>query len=177
MIEQDSSDPTGISVVGPEGGISPSRARQRKATAALSLKLSGANNTDIAKALGYPTPRAVQVAIEQALARELRENPSDRARMRQMAALRLDRLLRSVWPKAIDNADPEHLLATTKARELIAQWSKLHGLDAPQEVIVHSPTESAIEEWVAKVITLGLPPVEEDDVIDVEYDEHEELEA
>lgn len=170
MIEQDSTDSTGVVGTGRSAG----RARQRKAAAALQLKLSGASNEDVAQALGYPTPRSVQVAIEGALERELKENPTDRERMRRMAALRLDRLLRGVWPKAIDGKNPEHLLATTKARELIAQWTKLHGLDAPSEVIVHSPTETAIEQWVAKVINIGLPPVEEDDVLELEAGDVEE---
>lgn len=176
MIEQNSEDPTGVSSDGVKG-LSPIRARQRKAAAALQLKLSGANNADICVALGYPTPRAVQVAIERALEKELKESGSDREKLRQMASLRLDRLLRGVWPKAIDSDHPEHLLAVTKARELVAQFSKLHGLDAPTEMIVHSPTEAAIEEWVAKVINLGAPPVEEDDVLELDEADIKELGA
>lgn len=177
MIEQDSTDPTGVKWDGKGGGLSPTKARQRKAAAALQLKLSGASEGDIAQALGYPTERSVRLAIEKALEKELRENPKDREKMRQMASMRLDRLLRSVWPKAIDMDNPEQLVAVTKSREIIADWRRLHGTDAPAEVIVHSPTENTIEEWVAKVINLGLPPVEEDDVLDLDEDDYTETQS
>lgn len=166
MIEQDSNDPTGVANFSTTGNT-PGRARQRKANAAVQMRLGGATWAEIAQALGYPTPRQALVATEKALEKELK-NPDDRETLRQMASVRLDRLLRGVWPKAINPENPEHLLAVTKAREVIAQFSKLHGLDAPSEVIVHSPTTTAIEEWVARAVSIGLPQVEELDVIDVE---------
>lgn len=164
-LTQDPEDPTGVAWDG--DGTYPTRARTRKAAAGLQMKLAGATWAEIAMTLGYPTPRAALVAVETCLEAELHET-DQRAKLRSMASLRLDRLLRSVWPKAIDPENPEHLLAVTKARELIATFTKLHGLDAPSEVIVHSPTAEAIEAWVAKAVAVGLPNVDEDDVLELE---------
>ena len=172
MIEQSPEDPSGIWSTNPNSGQSASAARLRKATAGMQMRLAGATWAEIALALGYSTPRSALVAVEKALAKELKD--TDRAQLRQMASLRLDRLLRSVWPKAVDPDNPEHLLAVTKAREVISTFTKLHGLDAPSEVIVHSPTADAIEQWVARAVSLGLPEVDEDDVIDVDFDDPEE---
>lgn len=166
MHQQDANDPTGVSNV-PGTPPTATPARLRKANASIQMRLAGATWAEIAQALGYPTPRAALVAVEKALEKEL-QSQDDRETLRSLASLRLDRLLRSVWPKAVDPANPEHLLAVTKARELVAQFSKLHGLDAPAEVIVHSPTVNQIEEWVARAVSLGLPAVEEYDVIDVD---------
>lgn len=168
MIEQTPEDPTGIRA-DINSGESAKRARMRKATAGIQMRLAGATWAEIALACGYATPRTACVAVEKALVKEL--TTSDRAELRQMASLRLDRLLRSVWPKAVDPDNPEHLLAVTKAREVISSFTKLHGLDAPSEVIVHSPTTDAIEQWVAQAVALGLPEVDEDDVIDVDFDD------
>lgn len=170
-ISQDSNDPTGVS--GGQGR-SLARARERKANAALSLALAGAEWTQIAMSCGYPTPRAARVAVERALEKQLENDPDAKARMRLLASKRLERLLMSVWTKANDPEHPEHLLANTKARELVASWTKLHGLDAPAEVVVHSPTNEMIEAWVAKIVTHELPPVQDDDIIDLGEDDYEE---
>lgn len=170
MIEQNFEDPTGVSDVRSHGnGVPAQLARQRKATAGIQMRLAGATWAEISLALGYATPRSALVAVEKALAKELKG--SDRTKLREMASLRLDRLLRSVWTKAVDQDNPEHLLAVTKAREIISTFTKLHGLDAPSEVIVHSPTTDAIEQWVASAVALGLPEVEEDDILDVDFED------
>lgn len=164
-IQQDSNDPTGVS--GPNRG-NANRARERKANAALALALAGAEWTQIAMSCGYPTARAARVAVERALEKQLETDPDAKAKMRLMASKRLERLLLSVWTKANDPEHPEHLLANTKARELVGSWTKLHGLDAPAEVVVHSPTNDMIEAWVARIVTHELPPVEDDDIIDID---------
>jgi len=115
---------------------------------------------DIAASLGYPTGRTAKVAVERALERQL-ANDEDRAKMRRMAAVRLDRLLRSVWPKAINPEHPEHLAAVGKARDLLGDHRKLFGLDAPTEVTVHNPDAAEIEAFVARLVT-PLPVVEYD---------------
>lgn len=164
-MEQNSEDPTGVS--SPRPGTELNRARSRKANSAIQLRLSGATWAEIAEALGYPTARAALVATEKALEKQLTEN-GDRERMRNLAGQRLERLLRGVWSKAINPEDPEHLLASTKAREIIGQHAKLFGLDAPTEIVVHSPTAVELERWVAQVVTVGQPQVEEFDIFDAD---------
>jgi hypothetical protein len=163
MIAQDSSDPTGIRAPArtkddPNG--TAGRARNRKGNAALALAVGGMGWDDIAASLGYPTGRTAKVAVERALERQL-ANTEDRAKMRRMAAVRLDRLLRSVWPKAINPEHPEHLAAVGKARDVLTDHRKLFGLDAPTEVTVHNPDAAEIEAFVARLVT-PMPVVEYD---------------
>lgn len=163
MHAQDSSDPTGIRSTPATAG--PAKvARARKADAAVAMRIAGASWEEIARTLGYATPRLALTATERALQRQLVTEES-REQMRAMAGARLNRLLRSVWPKAINDQDPEHLFAVTKAKEIIDRHAKLYGLDAPTEVIVHNPTLTEIEQWVAKVVSVGAPPVAEYDII------------
>lgn len=167
--KQDSSDPTGVASPQRHGdpGNSASRARARKANAALQMRLAGATWEEIAQAVGYPTPRQALVATEKALEKQL-QTEGDREKMRKLAGARLDRLLRSVWPKAIDPNSVEHLQAVTKARDIIDRHAKLFGLDAPTEYVVHSPAQEELEAWVAKVISVQSPPVQEPDIFDIE---------
>lgn len=168
MQAQDSTAPSGVSSNLADERAGPTRtlhaARHRKADAAVSLRLAGASWSEIATTLGFPTPRQALVATERALARQLVQ-VEDREKMRAMAGARLERLLRSTWPKAIDPENPDQLVAVSKAREVIADHRKLFGLDAPAEFIVHSPTQSEIERWVSSILTSQAPPVEEYDII------------
>lgn len=169
MRRQDSTHPTGVSTDegrdqrGGTGRSTVSAARARKANAAVQLRLAGATWEEIALALGYPTPRQALVATEKALEKQL-DSDVDREKMRKLAGQRLERLLRSVWGKAVDENHPDHLLAATKAREIIDRHAKLFGLDAPTEVVVHSPTQQELESWVLKVVNLGAPSAEPYDI-------------
>lgn len=166
-MQQDSTDPTGIAAPArghTTPGTNAGRARMRKANAALQMRYAGATWNEIAQALGYPTPRTAMVATEKALEREL-ANADDREKLRRLAGARLERLIRAVWPKAINPDDPDQLIAVGKAREVIADHRKLFGLDAPTEVIVHNPSQAELEAWVAKVVAYQIPEVVEYDII------------
>jgi hypothetical protein len=173
MLRQDSTDPTGIADDSPRGSSAVARARDRKANAAIQLRIAGADWNEIAQALGYPTARAALVATERALEKELHTEESQKA-MRAMSGKRLERLLRGVWTKAIDPAHPEHLLAVDKARQLIDRHAKLYGLDAPTEFVVSNPAQQELEKWVASVISTQRPALEEADIFDAEIVEDEE---
>jgi len=165
MHEQDSSDPTGVRGQSGKGhGSELAKARHRKANAAVQMRLAGATWGEIATALGYPTPRQALVATERALVKQLDTN-DDREKMRKVAGARLERLLRSVWPKAIDPDNPDHLLAVTKAREIVDRHAKLYGLDAPTEVVVHNPTQTELESWVTRLLAATEPRVVGYDII------------
>ena len=170
---QDSSHPTGVVDEHKEGRGEPARiARNRKADAALSMKMSGATWSEIALTLGYPTPRQAMLQVEKALVRQLNED-EDKAKMRQVSGARLERLLRGIWNKAINPNDPEQMTAVSRARELIADHAKLYGLNAPTEVTVHSPTNSELEDWVLQMTATMVPDVEEPDIYDAEVIEIE----
>lgn len=172
-MQQDSSDPTGVS--GEEGSPGLVRARERKSNAALRLKDMGASWQEIADVLGYPTARAACVAVEKALERELQTSESQ-ARMRQMASRRLDSLLRSVSTKAHNPNHPEHLAAVSRAADIVGRWIKLHGLDAPTEVVIHSPSQTELEAWVGRVLQQEVPALEEGNIFDAEWHDDEDPE-
>lgn len=173
MQAQDSTHETGVAVVeGTRGGKEVTRARDRKAKSALALSLQGANWRTIARQCGYPTERAAKVAVELMLERRL--DAMDRQHLRLLVSGRLDALLKPLWKKATDEESPEHLAAVGRAREIIADTRKLWGLDAPQEITIHSPTQEQIDEWVARVMTGTLPEVEEADIVEADIVEDED---
>jgi len=79
-------------------------------------------------------------------------DPEGRERLRQEAAARLERLMRSVWSKAVNPGDPEHLPAIRVALSLVDRHIRLLGLDSPQEIVVHNPTTQEIDAWVAEML-------------------------
>jgi hypothetical protein len=179
-MQQDSSDPTGVKDThqradgAPVGSKEVIRARERKANSAIALRRHGASWDEIAEVLGYPTGRMALVAVERALEKELQTEESKKF-MRKMAGERLDRMLRAVYPKAIDEDHPEQFAAVDRARALIGDHRKLFGLDAPTEMVVHNPNQSEIEKWVSQVLEAQSPPVQEADIFDVEsWEEGEE---
>jgi len=172
MQAQDSNDPTGVVVVAGKHSKELTRARKRKANAALALSLAGADWKQISRSCGYPTPRAAKVAVELML--EKRLDAMDRDHLRLQVSGRLDSLLRSVWNKAHDQDSPDHLPAVGRARDIIADHRKVWGLDAPTEVMVTSPTQGQLDEWVARVLSTTMPTVEEFDIVDGEVLEDED---
>jgi hypothetical protein len=173
VIQQDSSHPTGVNGPvrkhGDGAQKSLDRARDRKANAALEMRLAHADWDEIAEALGYPTARAALVATEQALERRL-VGSEDRDKLRQMAGTRLERMTRALWSKAIDPKNPEQMAAQRETRANIDRFAKLFGLDAPTEVVVHSPTQQELEEWVERVSSTQVPDLEEPDIFDIDLE-------
>ena len=127
----------------------------RAGAAALALRLAGAGYDEIADALGLTSSAVARENVEVALEARAWDDLAGRERMRSEAGARIERLLRSVWGKATNPDDAEHLPAVKVARELIDRYVRLYGLDAPTEVIVHNPTVSEIDTWVAAVISSG----------------------
>jgi hypothetical protein len=171
--EQDPTHPTGVSDDSPKGGSAVARARDRKANAAIQMRLAGATWDEVAEVVGYPSARTAIVATEKALEKELRTEESQKM-MRSLVGKRLERLLRSVWTKAINSEHPEHLQAVDRARQLIDRHAKLYGLDAPTEFVVSSPSASELEKWVSTVLKESRPALPEADIFDVEVVEDEE---
>jgi hypothetical protein len=73
-----------------------------------------------------------------------------------------------VAPKAKDQTSPEHLAAVGRYREIVADFRKLYGLDAPSEVLVSTPTQREIDDLVGRHVAQQLPDVEEADIVDAE---------
>jgi len=155
------------------------RSSDRKANAALELRLAGHRWDDIADAMGYASPATAKAAVERALEKNLMGRKEDTDDLRRMAAARYERLIRAVWPKAMDpgskdNPNPEQLAAVKEARSITNDWVKLHGLAAPTEIAIRTPTQQELEAWVTQVS--GVKEIEEGNIFDAEivderYDE------
>lgn len=126
----------------------------RTAAAALALRLAGAGYDEVADALGLTSARVAREHAETALAARAWGDKSGREQLRAENGARIERLLRSVWGKATNPDHPDHLPAIRVARELIDRHCRLYGLDAPSELVVHTPTSNEIESWVAQVVTM-----------------------
>jgi len=113
--------------------------RASRAESAVALKIAGANYTQIAKALDYAHPALARQAVEQALSTSVHEE--DRKAQRLLSSARIEALLRSVWPRANDSRDPDHLGYMRGALALIDRHAKLWGLDAPIEIVSYTPTQ------------------------------------
>lgn len=141
------------------------KGRTNRAESAVAMRIAGANYTEIAKTLGYTSANQARVSVETALAATAGE--ADREQLRFVEARRLERLLRSLWRKALDESNEEHLAAIRTALAIIDRHARLYGLDAPAEMVVYSPSREEIDRFVASAaasLTARLP--EEADIID-----------
>jgi hypothetical protein len=63
----------------------------------------------------------------------------------------LETLLTSVWGKAQQPSDPDHLKAIETARKLLERQARLLGLDAPLRVAVSDEVDAQIETLLAEM--------------------------
>lgn len=127
----------------------------RTGAAALALRLAGAGYDEVADALGLVNARTARDHAETALEARAWDDVEGRQKLRAENSARIERLLRGVWTKATTADHPEHLAAVKVAVSLIDRHIRLHGLDAPAEIIVHNPTATEIDRWVAGMIASG----------------------
>jgi hypothetical protein len=159
--------------MGREGtAVSEVERTPRKAEAAVALRLAGATYDEIAQALGYVSGASALTAVEKVLAGQA--TGEDQGRMRTIASMRYERLIRAVWTKATNPEHPEQLAAVRAARELIDRHVALNGLALPSQVIVHTPSTQELQRWVAEVSRLTMPEVQEPDIFDAELTDDDE---
>lgn len=121
----------------------PTRAR-----AVVALRLAGAGYEDIAQQLGYASPRRVRDVYERALA-ETVDDTVDLPKLRRLQYQRLERMISSVWQRANDPKDRDHLAYNARAMSLIDQEIKLLGLAAPQQInVTRTPDLEEVMAWV-----------------------------
>jgi hypothetical protein len=136
--------------------------------AAIALRTSGANYADIAETLGLADARAALQCITRELERQGMNDLDAKERLRAETAVQLDALLASVWIKAENPSDPEHITAVRTAVTVLDRRIRLLGLDAPSEVIVHTPTTTELEQWVAHLVKGTMPQLREADIVDID---------
>ena len=140
-----------------EAGLDPnadlSADADTKSQAALSLAMMGANYTDIARVVGYASATLARTAVERALA-SAANTPDKVEQMRKLQDMRLKRLLQAHMGKAINPEDKEQLAYSARALAIIDRISKLHGLDAVQQVQV-TVTDETIMSYVNNLAKLA----------------------
>lgn len=141
--------------------------RHNRMASAVALRIQGANYSEIARLLEYPSAVDARQAVERTLAETVGDD--DREMMRAVESRRIERLFRSTFKRAINEKDPEQLSATKVALMLIDRHIKLRGLDAPQQMVVHNPSAIEMQKWIeeaSKQIRPAMP--EEVDIIEGE---------
>jgi hypothetical protein len=119
--------------------------------AAAALRMDGQTFNEIAAFLDVTTTQA-KLLVTDFLAETADQcKPHNRDALRRREDVRLDVLLDAAWGKALDADHPEQLPAIRVCLAIAERRAKLHGLDAPAEVVVHSPTVAEIDAWVAGV--------------------------
>ena len=126
----------------------PASKAQRAATAArraqaISLRLAGVDYETIAAKLGYASRAAAYVDIDRALAANKAEEDAAKETLREVEAMRLDRLQAAVW----SDATKGDTRSVDSALKIIAQRCRLLGLDAPTRTRIE-----IVDEDVARML-------------------------
>ncbi len=143
--------------------------------AILAMRFADTDWQTIADTLGLASAEVThQLFLDELASRVPAE--SDREVMRAEASAMLRGLLGAVYPRATDREDPEQLFAVQRATALVDRLIKLHGTDAPTEVVVHTPTTSEIDSWVRQMVGQATVDVVEAEVIDLEVSDADHAE-
>ena len=141
-----------------------------RAMAAIALRLGGAGYETIAAQLGYASARRVRDVVERALADSVSDT-DDIPRMRKVQHARLERMLTSIWTRAINPKDPDHLAYSARALAIIDRENKMLGIDLPQQISVsHTPDLQEVESWLKGMAERvhGVVAVEEAEILEIE---------
>lgn len=146
-----------------------------RAAAAVALRIAGASFTSIAKELGYSSAYRARQAFERSLAESISvDAEDDLAKVRYLNGRRLERLLQSLWGRATNPRDVDHLAYARTALAVIDRHSKLMGTDAPQQMVVHTPSANEVEAWIVGMVNqVKGDAVGEADIIEGEIVEDE----
>lgn len=132
--------------------------------AVLALRFRNVSFADIADQIGLGSADVAARLYYDELAERLPEG-TDREALRREADAMLRGLLGPVYARATDREDPEQMFAVQRATALVDRLIKLHGLDAPSEVVVHTPTTAEIDSWVRQMVGTATVDVVEANVV------------
>lgn len=126
-----------------------------RAAAAVKMAVEGVSYTDIARVLDYDNPTAAKRAVWSSIG-DIEIDADEVKRKRDLMGRRLGRLTQSVMRRATNPHDPDHLLYVRVSLAIFDREARLYGLDAPTNIMVHTPTQREIDEYVASVRRLHL---------------------
>lgn len=148
-----------------------------RAAAAVKLAVEGVSYTDIARTLDYESPGAAKQAVWGSIG-DIEIDADEVKRKRDLMGKGLGRLLTSCMRRATNPHDPDHLGYLRVTLAIFDRQARLYGLDAPTNLVVHTPTQREIDQYVATVRQLHLVAAGdvEADILDAEIiedgDEH-----
>lgn len=121
-----------------------------RAAAAVKMAVEGVSYTDIARTLDYDNPAAAKKAVWASIG-DIEIDADEVKRKRDLMGRGLGRLLSSCMRRATNPHDPDHLAYTRTVLAIMDRQARLYGLDAPTNLIVHTPTQREIDQYVATV--------------------------
>lgn len=137
--------------------------KQRGAQTVVNLKLAGATFAEIAKVMEYPSAAVARSVFEAAIVAS-GEQDIDYKTLRAIANARLEGLLKSIYPRAIDQNETDQLAFQRQALSILDREAKLNGLDAPTRVEVYTPTQDEFTQIVMAASKELAPIVKEADI-------------
>lgn len=146
-----------------------------KAERALILRIQAASWAQIVKILDYDDTYAARAAVE-AYISQTEPSEEEIGRQRYLHNRRLERLLNSVMPTAVNTSSPDHLAYNARALAILDRVAQLQGLNAPQQQVVYTPRAAEIEKYVAHFAALAQEDTAsaEADVLDADVEEEED---
>jgi hypothetical protein len=140
--------------------VSASKAKRaqvaERRTKAIAMVLAGVDYDTIAERLGYASRGAAHTDVDRALSANLTNLKDKAQQLREMQAMRYQRLLAAVWPKAL-KAD---LKAVETAARLVDRVVKLWGLAEPDKLDLDVTGQITAEDLLA--IVRATPEGDED---------------
>jgi hypothetical protein len=109
--------------------------------AAFDLRRQGYSYREIAKRVGYADDSGARKAVNSTLARLTKEVNESAEEMRAIETERLDQILTSIWPKALNG----ELLVIDRCLRIMDRRAKMWGLDTPARVEMSGPDGAPIE--------------------------------
>ena len=126
-----------------------------RAAAAVKMAVEGVSYTDIARTLDYESPAAAKKAVWASIG-DIEIDADEVKRKRDLMGKGLGRLLSSCMRRATNPHDPDHLAYARVTLAIFDRQARLYGLDAPTNLVLHTPTQREIDQYVAQVRQLHL---------------------
>ncbi|WP_411092298.1 hypothetical protein [Streptomyces sp. 049-1] len=116
-------------------------------TKAIAMVLAGVDYDTIAERLGYASRGAAHTDVDRALSANLTSLKDKAQQLREVQAMRYQRLLAAVWPKALKG----DLKAVETAARLVDRVVKLWGLAEPDKLDLDVTGQITAEDLLAIV--------------------------
>jgi hypothetical protein len=122
-------------------------AAAEKRAKAVALRLAGLDWATVAQQSGYRSPGAACTAVSEALKAAREKQAASAEELRQLTAMRYERLLTAAWGKAVKG----DVKAIETAARIVDRMVKLEGLAAPEKVDVDLTGQITADDLMALI--------------------------